>query len=728
MLKVIKRDGTEQNFREDKIYRAVYLALQEVDTENIEKISAEITNKIHEMTIDKDEISVDEVHHLVENLLEEYSRVASTAYRVYRDNRDAQRDKKRLLEIDKKILGGYSDRASNGNVDENTFGGKNSLILEKEMEGISLNKMQPTFAKKHLDREIYIHDLNNFANGMHNCLNVDIESLLNEGAGVGQGDLRPTKRFSTAMQLIPVYIQIQSQSQYGGAGVPHIDFILQPYIERLIAEKLNDVLEVYGNQYAKEQVTLGKLKELTNAWTYDIVIRRVKKQIHESCQALITNLVTLQTRGTQTPFSSINFGGNVSPEGLLFNNILLEEIDRGIGRKNKTAIFPILVYYTRKDLNLYEGTPGFELTKKAIEVQGRRHYPTFCNGDWSMIPRSNNWRNWHVRMGCRTSITSDINANSEDEKYRQVGRGNFAPHTLCLPIIAMKVKRSGGGLKEFYNKLLEDIEMAKDSLLERYEIAKANNISIAPTMYGSSYGIDIRDAKKPEDFLRHCTFAIGFVGLYEAYEILTNKKFYDTEEDLNEAVNIIKTIHDKAIEYTNKYHLNFSCYGSPSESLATKVMATLKDVYGYESERDFVTNSCHVPVWEKMSIFKKIDVESRFSEIATGGSIFHCEIDATTTNMTANLKILQYAMEKNIPYFRFSHKTCTCKKCGYTLEAVFDKCPECGCEDVEILTTITGYLVSELRRMNRGKQSEIKNRAILVSGELLKDVMNYKEE
>ena len=315
-------------------------------------------------------------------------------------------------------------------------------------------------------------------------------------------------------------------------------------------------------------------------------------------------------------------------------------------------------------------------------------------------------------------MTRDINANSSEEEYRQVGRGNFAPHTLCLPIIASKVKLQGGGLGEFYDLLLEDIEIAKDSLLERYEIAKANSVSIAPTMYGSSYGIGTRDAETPEDFLKHCTFAIGFVGLYEAYEILTGRKFYDTEEDLEEAVKIVSTINDKAKEYTEKYHLNFSSYGTPAESLVTKVMTTLKEVYGYQSDRDYVTNSFHVPVWEKMSIFRKIDIESRFSELAPGGSIFHCEIDSVTTNVEASVKILQYAMEKNIPYFRFSHKTCTCVDCGYVLQAQFDVCPECGSTNVEMLATVTGYLVSELKRMNFGKQDEILHRCVLVDGNI----------
>lgn len=342
---------------------------------------------------------------------------------------------------------------------------------------------------------------------------------------------------------------------------------------------------------------------------------------------------------------------------------------------------------------------------------------TFVNGDWDMIPKSNNPRLMHCRMGCRTGMTSDVNCETEEERYLQVGRGNFAPHTICLPVLAAKVKKNGGGLKEFYELLNTDIECAKDSLLERYEIAKANPLTVAPTMYGNSYGVGMKNAKTPEDFLKHCTFAIGFVGLYECYQILTSKKFYDTEADLDEAVNIVKTIDNKCKEYTKQYHLNFSTYGTPAESLVTKVMDVLKKDYRYKSEYDFVTNSNHVPVYEKMSIFKKIDIESRFSRISTGGSIFHCEIDSATTNVTASLKILQYAMEHNIPYFRFSHKTSTCHECGYSVQTVMDYCPMCGCGDIEILATITGYLTSELRRMNRGKRDEVKHREVLVKSD-----------
>lgn len=378
MRKVIKRDGREVVFDKGRIYVAVLKAYRETgaDIDLIKEESMKIAEEVSNILVDADKIQVEEIQDMVEKVLEKYNREVSTAYRVYRDKRAKARDKARLMDLDKRIIESYSDRASNGNTDENTFAGKEGVVLEEQMEAISLAKMNPIFAKKHIDREVYIHDLNRYALGMHNCLVADVEKLLHEGAGVAQGDLRPTKRFSTAMQLIPVYIQIQSMNMFGGCATGHLDFIMHPYIEGLIADKTREVVEVLGGALPQEKLSLKDLGELElDRKLKDIILERVNNQIHQSCQALITNLVTLQTRGNQTPFSSINLGGDVSDEGILFNTIMLKELDRGIGRMNKTAIFPIICYYTRSDLNLYKGTRGFEVTKLALKVQGHRHYP-----------------------------------------------------------------------------------------------------------------------------------------------------------------------------------------------------------------------------------------------------------------------------------------------------------------------------------------------------------------
>ena len=731
---IIKRDGRRKEFDASKIVKAIegamldmvtkgHWSLQELEAN--EYIASEIAENITSMLEDVEEVEVETIQDMVEVELEGYDRVCSTMYRSYRDDRTRDRNAKENFKIKENIIDKFSDRASNGNLNENTFSGKENRILEDKLEEMALNEMSSEMVKKHLLREVYIHDLNKWAMGVHNCLQHDIESCLNEGAEVGQGDIRPTTRFSTAMQLIPVYLQIQSQCQFGGVSVPHFDYIMQPYVERLIGDKLREMCDYHGRSdvalHIPDRVTLDELQEAYDSQIYNIIIKKVKKQIHESCQALITNLVTLQSRpGGQTPFSSINTGANTSREGLMLNRILLEELDRGIGRKNITAIYPIVCYQTGKGINLYEGDPGFELTKYAIQVQSRRHYPTFVNLDWSELPKHDDWRLNHCRMGCRTGLTSDINANTPEERYAQVGRGNFAPVTLGLPIIAMRAKREAGEnaseiqlWAKFYDILQEDCECAKDNLLMRYNKAIANPVSVAPAMYLNHVGIDTKDAKTPEDFLKHCTLAIGHCGLYEAYEILTGRSFYETEEDLEKAVEIIATIDTTNKAYTQKYHLNFSSYATPAESLVGKIMTSLKENYGYISDKKFVTNSFHVPVWDKISPFKKIDIESRFSKLANGGSIFHCEVDGETCNVTACLKVLQYAMESNIPYFRFSHKTCTCRDCGYKVETYMPVCRHCGSENVSVLTTITGYLTNELTNMNAGKVDEVLRRVIL---------------
>lgn len=731
---VIKRDGRKKEFESIKIVRAVEGAMLEMvskghwsmqDFEANAYIASEIAENVINLLEDVEEVDVETIQDMVEVELEGYDRVCSTLYRSYRDERTRSRNLKDNFKIKAEIIDKFSDRASNGNLNENTFSGKENRILEDKLEEMALSEMPIEHAIKHLLREVYDHDLNKWAMGVHNCLQHDIEACLHEGAEVGQGDIRPTNRFSTAMQLIPVYLQIQSQCQFGGVSVPHFDYIMQPYVERLIGDKVRELYDYHGHEDMRDEVpmnlTLNQLEEEYDEEINHIIVKKVEQQIHQSCQALITNLVTLQSRpGGQTPFSSINTGANTSREGQMLNRILLEELDRGIGRKDITAIYPIVCWQTGAGVNLYERDPGFELTKFAIQVQSRRHYPTFVNLDWSELPKNDDWHYNHVRMGCRTGITRDINANSPEEEYAQVGRGNFAPVTLGLPIIAMRAKQEAGPeateqdiWREFWNLLSEDMEIAKDNLLLRYDKAIHNPVSVAPAMYLNPVGIDTKDAKTPEDFLKHCTLAIGHCGLYEAYEIITGRKFYDTDEDLDRAVEVIQFIDTTNKKYTEKYHLNFSSYATPAESLVTKIMTSLKENYGYQSDRKFVTNSFHVPVWESISPFRKIDIESRFSKLANGGSIFHCEIDGETCNVTACLKVLQYAMEKNIPYFRFSHKTCTCRDCGYKVETYMPICRHCGSENVEVLTTITGYLTNELANMNFGKRDEVLSRVIL---------------
>lgn len=386
---ITKRDGRRKEYDANKIAAAIEGAMLEMvskghwtmqDFKAKNYIALEISENITSVLEGMEDVDVETIQDMVEVELEGYDRVCSTLYRSYRDERTRNRNAKDNFKIKEEIIDKFSDRASNGNLNENTFSGKENRILEDKMEEMALSEMPVEHAIKHLLREAYDHDLNKWSMGVHNCLQHDIEACLREGAEVGQGDIKPTHRFSTAMQLIPVYLQIQSQCQFGGISVPHFDYIMQPYVEGLIGDKVREMYDYHGygeqRDEVPEKLTLDQLEQEYDQEITSIIIKKVKHQIHQSCQALITNLVTLQSRpGGQTPFSSINTGANISREGQLLNRILLEELDNGIGRKNITAIYPILCYQTGAGVNLYEGDPGFALTKYAIQVQSRRHFP-----------------------------------------------------------------------------------------------------------------------------------------------------------------------------------------------------------------------------------------------------------------------------------------------------------------------------------------------------------------
>lgn len=322
---------------------------------------------------------------------------------------------------------------------------------------------------------------------------------------------------------------------------------------------------------------------------------------------------------------------------------------------------------------------------------------------------------------CRTSLAFDINANCPEEAYEQKGRGNLAPHTLGLPIIALRSKKiqekEGGDLIEiFLREFDKDLQEAKESLDIRYKIMVKQPPSCARFMYENN---TILDGEKcvdtVEPALKHCSLAIGYVGVAEMCKVLFGKYHNEDDKVLEFAVDLIKRMKKFCDNATQKEHRNYSVYATPAESLCQKVAKAIKDNYGViegVSDREYVTNSHHVPVWIDINPFKKVDIESKFATLATGGFIFHYEVDGTNVNIKALTKVINYALDNDIPYMRLSHKTCTCLDCGYKKEAFMEKCEECGSENIELLSTITGYLTVSVNRMNKGKQQEVMDRVI----------------
>lgn len=583
---VIKRDGRRVDFDISRIEMAIRGAISDCINEG--KITnkseiVELKNQAFRIANDlfnryDGDVSVEELQDAVEEELSEVDYRVARAYAIYRTKRTEIRDKKNLDRIQREIIDNYSTRNSNANVDENTFSGKELRILEEVIEQMGLNLLPPYLSKKHNEREIYIHDLTKFALGQSNCLNMDYIKLLKNGFRIGQGDVKPAKHFGSFIQLLAVVIQLQSLQQFGGVGLGYVDTVASEYVQILIADVVREMFYFFeiDNIEIPKKLTLKELHDMYYDHMDDtqerLIIEKVKKAMHQGCQALITNLVTLQSRsGGQLPFSSLNIGYDTTDEGLLFSRILLEEMDRGIGRKDKTAIFPIICFNVKEGINKHEGDKGFDNYQYAIEVSCRRHYPTFTNGDWNMIPQSDNPLKQHLRMGCRTSLTSDINANSEEEKYQQLGRGNLAPHTLGLPIIALKSKKIAEKTKEnlievFYRELDKDLKEAKESLDIRYDIMIKQPPTVAPFMYENGTILDGEKCKENvEPALKHSTLAIGYVGVAEMCKVLFGKYHHEDEEVLNFAVDVITHIKKFCDEATIRDKRNYSVYATPKK-------------------------------------------------------------------------------------------------------------------------------------------------------------------
>lgn len=411
---VVKRDGRRVNFDISRIEIAIRGAISDCVNEgritNRTEI-IELKNQAFRIAVDlfnryDGDVSVEELQDAVEEELSKVDCRVARAYAIYRIKRTEIRDKKNLDRIQREIIDNYSTRNSNANVDENTFSGKELRILEEVMEQMGLNLLPPYLSKKHNEREIYIHDLTKFALGQHNCLNINYIKLLKNGFKIGQGDVKPAKHFNSFIQLLAVVIQLQSLQQFGGVGLGYVDTVASEYVQILIADIVREMFYFFeiDNIEIPKKLTLKELHDMYYDHMDDtqerLIIEKVKEAMHQGCQALITNLVTLQSRsGGQLPFSSLNIGYDTTDEGLLFSRILLEEMDRGIGRKDKTAIFPIICFNVKEGINKHKGDKGFDNYQYAIEVSCRRHYPTFTNGDWNMIPQSDNPLKQHLRMG-----------------------------------------------------------------------------------------------------------------------------------------------------------------------------------------------------------------------------------------------------------------------------------------------------------------------------------------
>ena len=762
---VYKRDGRSEVFKPEKIQNAVLKAFYEVDgeeTERAKEIAERISTSISEIQRD---LGVEEIQDLVEEKIAQFDMDVARKYIIYRNDRSRIREMKSPIRIKaRNTLNSQNDDRQNANVDGKSFGGRVGAVNSEVMKQIALDEYMSEMSRtNHLSNRIYIHDLDSYAAGMHNCLSIPFDKLLANGFNTRQTDVRPAQSVNTAGQLIAVIFQLQSLQQFGGVSATHIDWTLMPYVKKsfrkhyivaylkntaafsqidlmgMLFDSYEDEIGIVRNRFEdwidtnkerfyeetglKEEDFFFANKEKLDPLLYQSAMYDTILETKQAVEALYHNLNTLQSRsGNQLPFTSINYGTCTEPEGRMVIKALLDVSISGIGKLHKTSIFPCGIFQLMKGVNRKPGDPNYDLYRLALRSTAQRLYPNYANCDWSGNEGydPNNPKTYFSTMGCRTANGWDINGFGQTKD----GRGNICPVTIIMPTLAMetkeklKNKKLFTGNKDFDEGLLvscfmdyldEKIGEAKEMLIERYLWICKQSPDSAKFMY-ENYTMEGYDGKNIESAMKHGTLAIGQLGLAETLQILVGCN-HTTEKGMMLAKGIEQLFKDRCTEYKKEYSLNFGVYYTPAENLCFTAMTKFKEKYGEipnVSDKKFFTNSMHVPVWEEMSPFEKIDIESQLTGYSSAGCITYVELASSIkNNIDALEEIVNYAMDKDIPYFAVNVPNDMCTNCGYTDE-IGEACPMCGCKKIRRLRRVTGYLTEDYTEaFNEGKQQEV---------------------
>jgi len=765
---VIKRDGTKVPFNKEKIINAINKAFIEVDgqlyeTDTAKDIADDLAIHVEAFDNIGEYLSVEDIQDRVEDfLMQSERRDVARAYIRYRYKKEVARNHKDdfIAAIGEK-LSASNVQNQNANLDEKSFGGRIGEASSYMTKDYALNYIVSDMARKnHLENMIYIHDLDNYAVGSHNCLTIPFDKLLAEGFNTRQCDIRPANSVNTAFQLVAVIFQLQSLCQFGGVSASHIDWTMVPYVRKSFWKHMLDGMTyVYqaphkyhgGTEYTthrleiiewlKEQknniASIEKGKEIDWRPVYNYAIEMTEREIYQAVEAMYHNLNTLQSRsGNQLPFTSVNYGTCTLPEGRMVTKALLDVSIKGLGKLHKTSIFPCGIFQCMKGVNREPGDPNYDLYKLALRSTAQRLYPNYANVDWSGNAGydRNDPCTYFSTMGCRTANGWDVNGLGQLKD----GRGNICPVTIIMPTLAMQAKEMREqaierekhryetipnysalaegvfSVEEYFMLLLnQKILEAKDMLIERFEWICSQSSDSAKFMYENGLMAGYIPEEGIRSALKHGTIVIGQLGLAETLQILIGCDH--TEERGMELAKRIESLFNKrCAEFKQEYKLNFGVYYTPAENLCYTAMKKFKNQYGEiknVSDKEYFTNSMHVPVWKNMSPFEKIDIESQLTGYSNAGCITYVELESgIKNNLDALETLVNYAMDKDIPYFAINVPNDTCLSCGYCDE-FNDTCPECGSHEIQQLRRVTGYLTGNYKTaFNAGKQAEVEAR------------------
>lgn len=732
MINVIKRDGRYVEFDHTRIEQAILAAMKEVNYINSPlafELAQTITNKLLDMKVSH--THVEQIQDLVEEALmaADCPNVAK-AFILYRDKRSKARNSK-SDEIITSIIGAEKNDITreNANMNADTPAGMMMKIAsERSKEYVPEYLLSAAAAQAVKDNILHIHDMDYYPTKSLTCLQHPIDQLLAGGFQAGHGESRPAKRIETASILGCISMETVQNEMHGGQAIPAFDFYMAPFVRKTYIEELKKVEDAYGmdlSQYydahvsdfvIKPLVGFGKERYLQHAMNETV------KRVHQSMEAFVHNLNTIHSRGgNQVVFSSVNYGTDTSAEGRCIIRELLLTTERGVGN-GSTAIFPIQIWKKKRGVSYLPEDPNYDLYQLACKVTAKRFFPNFVNLDAPF----NQHEKWRVddpkrymyevaTMGCRTRVFENRNGEKTS-----VARGNLSFSTINLPGLALQVMNvpdQKNRITLFYALLDDAMNTCAQQLLDRYKfqctaLAKQFPMLMSGMWVGSE---NLKPDDKVESVLNQGTLGMGFIGLAECLIALIGKHHGESKEAQELGLQIIQRMYDRCSVFSKATGLNYSVFATPAEGLSGKFTKKDKAKYGIipgVTDKDYYTNSNHVPVYYKCSAAHKAEIEAPYHEKTRGGHIFYVELDGDAThNVQAVMDVVDLMDKYNIGYGSINHNRNRCLDCGYeNAQKHMDVCPKCGSHRIDKLQRITGYLVGTTDRWNSGKLAELNDR------------------
>lgn len=694
-MNVLKRDGRIQKFDKEKIYEAVYQAASRVDEDEAAEFAEETSDYISSCLSGEQEVTVDHIHDAIEFYLMEYYPSAAKEYITYRHDRTSIRESNSDL---MKTIESLSVEMNKDNANtNNSAASKMYGIAEAANKRYVLSKLKPIHADNHRKGKVYINDLG-YYDKTFNCFFNPIGQMLSEGFNNGVGRIRSPKRIGSAMALVAIILQSSQNSLFGGQGCVAFDTDLVPYVER--------EYDYWKKHYDELRKGFMLFPEPYESQAHEWTLEQTEESVRQACEAFVYNMNTMRSRsGAQVTFSSVNFGTDTSEFGRMISRNLLKAFMAGLG-DGENPVFPNLCFRVKSGVNLEPGTPNYDLFQLAIECVGLRIQPRFVFSDSPAYP---DWTT-AATMGCRTAVRSNVNGDASPD-----ARGNLAFNNISLPYVALELLELGGlSYSDFFKHLETTIDQAIDQLYERYKVIsrlKVKDVPFVSDWYQGHEGLFPDDTIEP--MVKNGSLSVGFIGLAECLKVLEGKHHGESAEAQQLGLEIVGLIRKKTDEATVKYGLNFSTFATPSESACYTLLKLARDRFGViegVTDKEYFTNSSHLPTDFPCDIQKKIDIEAPYHLLCNAGHIGYIEANCSPKfNPQGVEEVIRYMAKSGMVYggLNWPHDYCNnCHKQGTFKD---DICPYCGSSDIKQTRIITGYL-SSIDRFNPGKVAELKSR------------------